>query len=393
MDKPLHILIVASWFPSHENPTEATFIFEQAQLLSRAGHKVHVLVPKLSGSFKETLKGKRKNNRAEGIYDNISYSQLTQQVWLPSMRKLFIYLLNLKAKIWLKKYMDKNGQPNIIHSHAAFMGVICGSYLSRIFTIPIIHTEHTSGLIFQPQQYSYHDIQLLRKAYQQCKKVLFVSQFAAEKTIKQHNIENISWDILQNLVNSIFFKTSLKKNQSNINVLCVGNFIPVKNPKLLLDSWKIVQETQPSWQLIWIGEGIHKNEIKKKAKLYQISDSILWKNRLERKDLVEVMNQADIVVSTSQVETFGLSLAEGMALGKPILATDSGGPRDFIHPSTGIILNNPSPEIFANQLLNLGKNLHQYSSEKIRQYAFDHFHEDVILEKLESSYINIILKN
>ena len=390
MDNPLHILIVASWFPSHKNPTEATFIFEQAQLLSRAGHKVHVLVPKLSGSFKETLEGKRKKNRSEGIYNNISYSQLTQQVWLPWMRKLFIFLLNLKAKKWLKKYADKNGQPNVIHSHAAFMGVICGSYLSRIFSIPIIHTEHTSGLIFQPQQYSSHDIQLLQKAYQQCKKVLFVSQFAANKTIKQHHLENISWYILPNLVNSIFFKTSLKKNQSNIIVVCVGNFIPVKNPNLLIDSWKIVQETQTSWQLIWIGEGIYKNEIKKKAELYQINDSILWKNRLERKDLIEVMTQADIVVSTSQIETFGLSLAEGMALGKPVIATDSGGPRDFIQPINGIILNNFSPEIFANELLNLGKNLHQYSSEKIREYAVDHFHEDVILEKLESMYINII---
>jgi glycosyltransferase involved in cell wall biosynthesis len=48
-----------------------------------------------------------------------------------------------------------------------------------------------------------------------------------------------------------------------------------------------------------------------------------------------VMETADIYASPHSSEGFGLSIAEAMALGKVVVATDFGGSRDFLGPETG----------------------------------------------------------
>src|SRR5690606_705407 len=50
----------------------------------------------------------------------------------------------------------------------------------------------------------------------------------------------------------------------------------------------------------------------------------------ERADVPELMNGADAFVLSSAWEGFGLVLVEAMLTGLPIVATDSGGPREVL---------------------------------------------------------------
>ena len=51
----------------------------------------------------------------------------------------------------------------------------------------------------------------------------------------------------------------------------------------------------------------------------------------ERRDALQLMANADIVVvPSSQPEPFGIVLIEAMALGRPVVATDAGGPREIV---------------------------------------------------------------
>jgi glycosyltransferase involved in cell wall biosynthesis len=54
-----------------------------------------------------------------------------------------------------------------------------------------------------------------------------------------------------------------------------------------------------------------------------------------RDEMLSLINQADCYVSLHRSEGFGLGMAEAMALGKPVIATDYSGNTDFLSERTG----------------------------------------------------------
>ena len=74
-----------------------------------------------------------------------------------------------------------------------------------------------------------------------------------------------------------------------------------------------------------------------------------------REDAPSVMNAIDVIVHASTLpEPYGRVLLEAMALGKPVIATDHGGPREIIENGTSGFLVAPSnPKELARCLLDL----------------------------------------
>jgi glycosyltransferase involved in cell wall biosynthesis len=65
----------------------------------------------------------------------------------------------------------------------------------------------------------------------------------------------------------------------------------------------------------------------------------------------QILNNSSIVLSPSLTEGFGLPLAEGAACGCAMVATDSGGVRDFIiHGKTGLLSAPRDPKALAENL-------------------------------------------
>jgi glycosyltransferase involved in cell wall biosynthesis len=55
--------------------------------------------------------------------------------------------------------------------------------------------------------------------------------------------------------------------------------------------------------------------------------------------LLEVFAAADVVCQPSLVEPFGQALLEGMACGRPVVATSVGGPPEFVTPESGVLVD------------------------------------------------------
>jgi glycosyltransferase involved in cell wall biosynthesis len=63
-----------------------------------------------------------------------------------------------------------------------------------------------------------------------------------------------------------------------------------------------------------------------------------------REDAMSIINAADIFVLPSLAEPFGLVLIEAMSLGKPVIATDAGGPREIVENGrTGLLVPPADP--------------------------------------------------
>ena len=76
-----------------------------------------------------------------------------------------------------------------------------------------------------------------------------------------------------------------------------------------------------------------------------------------RSDAIEIMRRVDIVVSASWHEPRGRTIMEAMALGKPVIATRSGGTPELIEDGTdGILIRPHRPDELAEAILSLVAN-------------------------------------
>ena len=127
--------------------------------------------------------------------------------------------------------------------------------------------------------------------------------------------------------------------QENIVVGIVARLEKVKNHELFLKMGKLLLEKYKNITLLIAGEGSERENIEKLSKKLGIHESVVFCGY--QKDVSAIVNVIDIMTLTSHKEALSLSLIEGMTLGKPCVATASGGPEEVIENGvTGLISNN-----------------------------------------------------
>lgn len=106
-------------------------------------------------------------------------------------------------------------------------------------------------------------------------------------------------------------------------VLAVGRLVPEKNQAALLRAFALVEDDYPDTDLWIAGDGPLRGELE------SLRDELGLAGRAflmgERHDVPELMRSADLLVLSSRVEGFGLVVAEAMASGALVVATDVGG--------------------------------------------------------------------
>lgn len=386
-DKSVNILLISSWYPSRENATAGSFVHEQALLLRDNGHMVTVIHPFLLGTFAGAIT--KRSTVSFEQEDGISVLRVGVAPPLPFFRAFSYRYCFYRVRKAMKKVQLNPEEFKIIHSHAAFMGGYVAMRLSQLVGIPFLHTEHASGLFFNPKQYTSTDKRLLFSIYSSAKKVLFVSRFSLNNTLRILNLSDSSqFVVVPNVVKRDFFREPIIRGSIPTNFMMVGDFIPVKNHKLLFEAWSIVQTKYSGLRLTLIGDGLHEIELAKRFPELNL-DQITIIPRLSREELRKLMTRQDVLLSTSVVETFGLSIAEAQALGIPVVVTDSGGVTDIITHETGIVTA-PNAISFSKGITQLIESYEYFDSTRIRQLTKDRFSEEVIMNQLDSIYKQVL---
>jgi len=112
---------------------------------------------------------------------------------------------------------------------------------------------------------------------------------------------------------------------------------PMKGINYLLDAMPAILEKHPQTILLLAGDGNERERLQTQADALGITGHVRflgWRN-----DVLRLLALADIVVQPSEWETFGLTLVEAMALGKPCVATAVGGMPEVVEDGvTGLIV-------------------------------------------------------
>jgi glycosyltransferase involved in cell wall biosynthesis len=249
----------------------------------------------------------------------------------------------------------------IIDSHLPYSGVVA-RIAGRLAGVKhIIYTEH--DLAVQRSLAGLHFLSFLANVitYPLNHLIVAVSQYTA-RDVRRHNIWHAPLEIVYNGIDlkqingidSDILGTRLKLGIPDGNKIVghVANLRREKKQEDLLKAARDVLKVFPDVTFIIVGRGPLEYKLKKIARDLGIQDKVLFTGFVQ--DVYEVMQSFDIFVMSSRHEGFGISLLEGMALGKPAVITRVGGMTEVVEDNVSGLLAKPrDPADLAQKILTL----------------------------------------
>jgi glycosyltransferase involved in cell wall biosynthesis len=145
-------------------------------------------------------------------------------------------------------------------------------------------------------------------------------------------------------------ETRGRAQDKNVHFVFSGRFVDWKGIQYLVPAFAKAFQQEPSCRLDLIGGGELESEVKTLVEQNQLSDVVRFNGWLNRQDAAGIIADTDVFVMPSLRECGGTAILEAMALGKPVIATNWGGPADYINESCGLLVEPHSKTGFIDGL-------------------------------------------
>jgi glycosyltransferase involved in cell wall biosynthesis len=138
-------------------------------------------------------------------------------------------------------------------------------------------------------------------------------------------------------------RRSLRLEDAAPILICVGRLEPNKGQHYWLPVLADIRRDWPNACLVFVGEGPDRSIIEKTRLQLNLGDSVRLLGR--RDDVPALLDIADVFVSASLTEGFGLAVLEAMAAGKPVVAYSLPALTEFVDDgATGFLVPSVDPE-------------------------------------------------
>ncbi len=213
------------------------------------------------------------------------------------------------------------------------------------------------------------------------------------KELKYFNYPNpIVLPILLDLENNFFTPlndTILDKYRYSYNILFVGRVVTNKAQHQLIDTlFQLKQKGINNIKLFIVG-GISEEDyfifLKRYAKNLNIENSVIITNKVTNIDLVSYYKIADLYLSLSEHEGFGMPLIEAMRFDIPVLAYNVGGVNSTVPNES--LLEKKSPIYVANKIIELQEN--PYFRVEILKKQKEYF-DNFSYKNIKNRFINYL---
>ena len=295
--------------------------------------------------------------------------------------RLSKYISGMLLKRIIKKYNIE-----IIHANSEAAGIAAVKAKQKYnLDIPIVYTAH--GVL--PAK--------VKDIINQVDKIIAVSNFSREAAIKEGFSAN-KIEVVYNGVDIDKFKPHEEKRnllrkkynipQDAFTMIIVSRIKNLRNKghQHLLNILS-KYEVSKHWHLVVIGKGKGLGSLKQKIKEYNLQDRVHLLGH--KTDVENYEEMADVVVLPSYFETFGLVLAEGMAMEKPAIAFKVGGVPEVIEDNkTGFVVDYDNDDELVEKLAILAKNpdLCKQMGMNAREKVVKEFANEIMIKKLEEIY-------
>ena len=186
------------------------------------------------------------------------------------------------------------------------------------------------------------------------------------------------------------------ENVRPVKFVFVGRLVDWKAIDLLLKAFKYLSAHIPV-ELEIIGDGERRLNLETLAKELNIT-SVIFTGFLSQSECAQRLQSADVMVLPSLYECGGAVVLEAMTMRIPVIATNWGGPADYLDESCGILVEPKTPDLFvlnlANAMLQLAESpeLRQSMGKAGYQRILDRFDWEVKVDTMLDIYQDAIAR-
>jgi glycosyltransferase involved in cell wall biosynthesis len=288
----------------------------------------------------------------------------------------------------LKRINSGEKKIDLIHAHvwsAGFYAIILGI----MFRIPVIITEHSSS--FYQNELRRIERLMAGFAIRQAAIVLPVSN-ALKKSLECFKRRG-SFIVVPNTVDtSLFARVPPVKRHAGQKkeILTVAMLNDNKGYSILFNALQVLKEKRNDFAMNIIGDGPKREEYLNTIKKYEMVDYIKLYGQLPRYAVARYMAECDFFVLPSFYETFGVVLVEALSCGKPVVASNSGGPSEFVTEENGILVQPGDALMLSKAIDYMLDNYHLYDYERISASALEKYSYESVGRKLDAVYSEVL---
>jgi len=336
------ILVIPSWYPTADSPAIGNFCKEQTELVSDI-FDIKVIYPRQKIVGKKAMLKRLFRPYPAAIKANLLGNVPGVQIEATSSsfvsRNKQVDQLVKACDLNLSQLIRDGWVPDIIHAHATCYAGIVASALGRQYNIPVIITEHHSLLVSDFDKELWH---LYKQALESTQLVITVSN-ELNKMILMNGV-NCKTAVLGNLIDEDLFKDSNTSDNDVFTILFIA--VPAKTkdiPTFVKSLAELknygVNKFQAKLIIPDVPADLTLDDVKELCRRHGVIENCIFFRNLAHKEIPAMINASDVLVSSSISETFGLSVAEALMCGKPVITTRSGGVEDFVTNENGQLVN------------------------------------------------------
>ncbi|MGB9727760.1 MAG: glycosyltransferase family 4 protein, partial [Nitrososphaeria archaeon] len=204
--------------------------------------------------------------------------------------------------------------------------------------------------------------------------ILTVSESTKKKLVhvgvKEDKIHVVGGGVNLESIDSVKAQKSSKPT-----IIFVGRLVRLKKVENLLLAFKNILSKIPETELYIVGSGPQEKMLKDLAKRLDLSSNVHFTGFVPEKEKIKLIKNAWVLVQPSIAEGFGLVLAEANACRTPVVAVDSGGPREVVIDGVTGFLVKP------NDVKQLTEKILEILSDKTKMYRMGEDGRKAVEEK------------
>jgi glycosyltransferase involved in cell wall biosynthesis len=273
---------------------------------------------------------------------------------------------------------------DVINTHFALPTGPLGEGLARLARLPNVLTVH-GGDLYDPSKFSSpHRYAVLRRTVGHLLRRAEVIVAQSHDTLANirriygvhRPVKLVPLGIERPLARARGDRAALSLPENAFVLVSVGRIVPRKACSQLMRV--LAMSADRAWHLLLVGDGPDLPVVRQTASELGLADRVRFLGHVDESVKLRALSVADVFVSTSQHEGFGLVFLEAMASGLPVVCYDCGGQTDFLStPETGRVVPLNDIEAFTAAVRELSRSPEQraeicrHNLMKVEQYFID----------------------
>ena len=349
---------------------------EVALQAARCGHDVHLLSYDRPARLEKPVPGLR--------YHNVRVSAYPLFRFPPYDLALATRMLEVQEEAGI----------DVFHVHYAIPHAV-SAFLARAMSrqpLRFVTTLHGTDITVVGADRAY--MRPTSFALEQSQAVTAVSRFLADETMLTFGCRE-PIDVIPNFVDTQRFRPGEGERfrgraDEERRIVHASNLRPVKRVADVVRAFARIAAELPA-RLFLVGDGPDREHALAVAVDLGVADRVEALGTRHQDGLRELLADADLFLSASETESFGLSMLEAMSCGVPCVSTDVGGVAEVFGP-TGRLVPLADTEAMARAALELltDPDVHRAASAAARQRAVEHFSIDDVVERYFAVYRRVL---